>query len=52
MKKPATTPEKLASRPEDNIKINTDNYPIMLKYRLDTIDSVYNQLWNFDKSVQ
>jgi len=39
--KPPTTSEKLASHPEDNIKINVDNYPTMLKYRMDATDSVY-----------
>jgi hypothetical protein len=52
MKKPTATSEKLTSHPEDNIKINMDNYPMILKYRLDTIDSVYYQWWKFYKNIQ
>lgn len=52
MKKSTATSEKLTSHPEDNIKINVNNYPMILKYRLDTIDSVYYQWWTFDKNVQ
>ena len=52
MKMAPTTSERLTSHPKDNIKINMYNYLMMFMYRLDTIESVYNQWWNFDKNVQ
>jgi hypothetical protein len=52
MRKLPTTSDKLASHPEDNIKIHMDKYPMMLRYRPDKFDSVYNKRRNFDKSVK
>lgn len=43
LQKPPTNSEKLVNHAEDKTKMNMDNYLMVLQYRPETMDSVYNQ---------